>query len=81
MYRFVEEKFSVDMKQTVGMAFLTKVMEVSGTAVKVQVWDTAGQVGFAGHRITYRSLGEICERHVVLFSSCARRDRRLRRHQ
>lgn len=26
MHRFVDEKFSVDMKHTVGMAFLTKVM-------------------------------------------------------
>ena len=45
MYRFVEEKFQMDMKQTVGMGFLTKVMDVDGVSVKVQVWDTAGQVG------------------------------------
>lgn len=47
MYRFVEEKFQMDMKHTVGMAFLTKMMDVNGSSVKVQVWDTAGQERFA----------------------------------
>jgi small GTP-binding protein len=44
MYRFVEGHMTVDVKKSVGVAFLTKVIEVNGAPVKVQVWDTAGQV-------------------------------------
>eukprot|EP00942_MAST-04A_sp_MAST-4A-sp1_P012167 g12167.t1 len=34
-------EFSHEFKSTVGVEFLTKQLEVDGTIVKAQIWDTA----------------------------------------
>lgn len=41
--RFVADVFDRTMPTTIGAAFLSKVVSLRGTAVKFQIWDTAGQ--------------------------------------
>jgi len=43
MCRFVDNKFSMLTKSTIGSDFLTKSMEVDGKPLSLQIWDTAGQ--------------------------------------
>eukprot|EP00736_Rhodelphis_marinus_P009150 Rmarinus@m.4274 len=46
LYRFTEQKFLADAPHTIGVEFGTRVVEVCGTPIKLQVWDTAGQERF-----------------------------------
>lgn len=41
--RFVESKFQSDSQSTIGVEFGSRVVELSGTSVKLQIWDTAGE--------------------------------------
>ena len=41
--RLNTNEFSEEFLSTIGVEFLTKVLEVDGVRVKAQVWDTAGQ--------------------------------------
>lgn len=43
---FVEKKFQKGMPQTIGVEFGSKVINVNGKKVKLQIWDTAGQERF-----------------------------------
>ena len=45
-HRMVENVFVSRTKNTVGVSYLTKAVEIDGSPVRVQVWDTAGQVNF-----------------------------------
>ena len=40
--RFVKETFSPNLGSTVGAAFNSKVMTVSGSKIELDIWDTAG---------------------------------------
>jgi Ras-related protein Rab-7A len=46
MNRFVNQKFSLQYKSTIGADFLTKEMLVDDRLVTLQLWDTAGPERF-----------------------------------
>jgi small GTP-binding protein len=41
--RFTKNEFNLESKTTIGVEFATKVVEIEGRQLKVQIWDTAGQ--------------------------------------
>lgn len=43
LHRFVEDTFSEDQTQTIGVEFGAKVVNILGQKIKLQIWDTAGQ--------------------------------------
>lgn len=43
LHRFVEDAFSEDQTQTIGVEFGAKVVHLLGKRIKLQIWDTAGQ--------------------------------------
>jgi small GTP-binding protein len=45
-HRMVEDTFQDESKSTVGVTYLSKTLALAGGSVRVQVWDTAGQVSF-----------------------------------
>uniref|UniRef100_A0A3Q3X8L5 RAB14, member RAS oncogene family n=1 Tax=Mola mola TaxID=94237 RepID=A0A3Q3X8L5_MOLML len=72
LHQFTEKKFMADCPHTIGVEFGTRIMEVHGQKVKLQIWDTAGQEDvtyeeakqFAeenGEKCIYASLGENVE--------------------
>ncbi|VDD75689.1 unnamed protein product [Mesocestoides corti] len=44
--RFVEDSFKEDTLHTIGVEFGTKIIQVGGESLKLQIWDTAGQERF-----------------------------------
>eukprot|EP01104_Vermistella_antarctica_P009918 TRINITY_DN2608_c0_g1_i1.p1 TRINITY_DN2608_c0_g1~~TRINITY_DN2608_c0_g1_i1.p1 ORF type:complete len:213 (+),score=50.54 TRINITY_DN2608_c0_g1_i1:187-825(+) len=46
LHRFIENKFKQESTHTIGVEFGSKVVEVGGKNVKLQIWDTAGQERF-----------------------------------
>jgi len=44
--QFTMSKFVADTPHTIGVEFGTRIIEVSGEKVKLQIWDTAGQERF-----------------------------------
>ena len=42
--QFTDKKVLADSPHTIGVEFGTRVCEVDGKTVKLQIWDTAGQV-------------------------------------
>eukprot|EP01102_Stenamoeba_stenopodia_P017775 TRINITY_DN641_c0_g1_i1.p1 TRINITY_DN641_c0_g1~~TRINITY_DN641_c0_g1_i1.p1 ORF type:complete len:214 (-),score=44.29 TRINITY_DN641_c0_g1_i1:413-1054(-) len=46
LHRFIDDKFKKDSTHTIGVEFGSKVVEVGGKNVKLQIWDTAGQERF-----------------------------------
>jgi small GTP-binding protein len=50
--RFLRDTFELEEPETIGVLYEAFVQEVHGTAVEIQLWDTAGQE-------QYRSLGPI----------------------
>eukprot|EP00640_Fibrocapsa_japonica_P009831 CAMPEP_0113946498 /NCGR_PEP_ID=MMETSP1339-20121228/58086_1 /TAXON_ID=94617 /ORGANISM="Fibrocapsa japonica" /LENGTH=79 /DNA_ID=CAMNT_0000952619 /DNA_START=48 /DNA_END=284 /DNA_ORIENTATION=- /assembly_acc=CAM_ASM_000762 len=45
--RLHSDIFQEDFVSTIGVEFVSKVMEVNGEKIKLQVWDTAGQERYA----------------------------------
>eukprot|EP00758_Cryptobia_borreli_P002590 Tbor_TRINITY_DN3143_c0_g1::TRINITY_DN3143_c0_g1_i1::g.14779::m.14779/K07880/RAB4B; Ras-related protein Rab-4B len=43
LHRFVEDTFTEDQTQTIGVEFGAKLVNILGKKVKLQIWDTAGQ--------------------------------------
>lgn len=43
LHRFVEDSFSEEQTQTIGVEFGAKSVQVLGQSIKLQIWDTAGQ--------------------------------------
>jgi small GTP-binding protein len=41
--RFIKNQFDPTHNPTVGIDFVSKNLNISGTAVRLQLWDTAGQ--------------------------------------
>jgi len=61
LHQFTENKFVPDSPHTIGVEFGTRIVEVSGKKIKLQIWDTAGQERF--RTITssyYRGAHGIC---------------------
>eukprot|EP01089_Gocevia_fonbrunei_P022167 TRINITY_DN885_c0_g1_i1.p2 TRINITY_DN885_c0_g1~~TRINITY_DN885_c0_g1_i1.p2 ORF type:complete len:205 (+),score=46.96 TRINITY_DN885_c0_g1_i1:132-746(+) len=49
LVRYVQDKFSLNTKSTIGASFLQKRVELDdGQVATCQIWDTAGQERFAG---------------------------------
>jgi small GTP-binding protein len=46
LLRYTDDKFQDTFMTTIGVDFKTKFITVDGTAVKLQIWDTAGQEKF-----------------------------------
>ncbi|MDP2434317.1 MAG: GTP-binding protein [archaeon] len=46
LHNFTEGKFAPDSPHTIGVEFGTRIIEVVGRKIKLQVWDTAGQERF-----------------------------------
>ncbi|KAL3311516.1 Ras- protein Rab-14 [Cichlidogyrus casuarinus] len=60
MQMFTLNKFSSDIAHTIGVEFGTKVIEIKGEKIKLQIWDTAGQERFrAVTRSYYRGAAGI----------------------
>lgn len=56
--RLCRNEFDETIEATIGVEFLTKVVTVNDTEVKLQIWDTAGQE-------RYRSVGKAYYRNSV----------------
>uniref|UniRef100_A0AAY5KX25 Ras-related protein Rab-4B n=1 Tax=Esox lucius TaxID=8010 RepID=A0AAY5KX25_ESOLU len=54
LHQFIETKFKQDSNHTIGVEFGSRVVNVGGKTVKLQIWDTAGQERFS--RETYNAL-------------------------
>lgn len=49
MNRFVDEKFLIDYKATIGVNLMAKKLEIeNGTVINFSIWDIAGQLAFKG---------------------------------
>eukprot|EP00761_Pharyngomonas_kirbyi_P012686 gb/GECH01012713.1/.p1 GENE.gb/GECH01012713.1/~~gb/GECH01012713.1/.p1 ORF type:complete len:204 (+),score=31.98 gb/GECH01012713.1/:1-612(+) len=46
LHQFTENKFLQESCHTIGVEFGTKVVDVNGQHIKLQIWDTAGQERF-----------------------------------
>ncbi|KJE92104.1 Ras-like protein Rab-14 [Capsaspora owczarzaki ATCC 30864] len=46
LHQFTEKKFLPDCPHTIGVEFGTRIIEVNGQKIKLQIWDTAGQERF-----------------------------------
>jgi|EP00670_Eutreptiella_braarudii_P005267 Ras-related protein Rab-14 len=56
LHQFTEHKFLPDSPHTIGVEFGTRVVDISGKLIKLQIWDTAGQERFrAVTRSYYRN--------------------------
>ncbi|KAK7873199.1 hypothetical protein R5R35_006409 [Gryllus longicercus] len=48
LHQFIESKFKDESSHTIGVEFGSKIVNVGGKSVKLQIWDTAGQERFRG---------------------------------
>jgi len=46
LHHFIESKFKEDSSHTIGVEFGSRIVNVGGKSVKLQIWDTAGQERF-----------------------------------
>lgn len=46
LHRFIDDKFKKESTHTIGVEFGSKIVEVGGNSIKLQIWDTAGQERF-----------------------------------
>jgi len=46
LHQFTEKRFTADSPHTIGVEFGTRIVNVRGKKVKLQIWDTAGQERF-----------------------------------
>jgi len=61
LFRYVENKFTIATKSTIGSDFLSKEITVDGRPVNLQIWDTAGQERFQGLGTAfYRGADGVC---------------------
>uniref|UniRef100_A0A3P8ZT46 Ras-related protein Rab-14 n=1 Tax=Esox lucius TaxID=8010 RepID=A0A3P8ZT46_ESOLU len=61
LHQFTEKKFMADCPHTIGVEFGTRIIEVSGQKVKLQIWDTAGQERFRARDVTYEEAKQFAE--------------------
>ena len=70
LHQFTEKKFMADCPHTIGVEFGTRIIEVAGQKIKLQIWDTAGQERFrAVTRSYYRGAAGMLGEIVFLASS------------
>ncbi|XP_063700689.1 ras-related protein Rab-4B [Culicoides brevitarsis] len=46
LHQFIESKFKEGSSHTIGVEFGSKIINVGGKSIKLQIWDTAGQERF-----------------------------------
>lgn len=46
LHHFIESKYKEDSSHTIGVEFGSRIVNVGGSVVKLQIWDTAGQDRF-----------------------------------
>ncbi|GAB5578387.1 ras-related protein Rab-4B [Prionailurus iriomotensis] len=68
LHQFIEKKFKDDSNHTIGVEFGSKIINVGGKYVKLQIWDTAGQERF-----------RVCDEKLL--QRCRGSTPRLRHHQ
>ncbi|KAH0795519.1 small GTP-binding protein [Histomonas meleagridis] len=56
--RLIDDEFSTENVSTIGVEYMSTVLEIDGQPVKLQIWDTAGQEKF-------RSIAKSYFRHSV----------------
>uniref|UniRef100_A0A671KF45 Ras-related protein Rab-14-like n=3 Tax=Sinocyclocheilus TaxID=75365 RepID=A0A671KF45_9TELE len=66
LHQFTEKKFMADCPHTIGVEFGTRIIEVSGQKVKLQIWDTAGQERFRARDVTYEEAKQFAEENGKL---------------
>jgi len=83
LHRFIDNKFKKESTHTIGVEFGSKIVEVGGRNVKLQIWDTAGQERFrsvtrsyyrgaAGAILVYDTTNRDTYNHVSSWLSDAR---------
>eukprot|EP00892_Ulva_mutabilis_P001926 jgi/Ulvmu1/11734/UM008_0147.1 len=83
--RFTRNEFLVESKQTIGVEFATRTVEIEGKKIKAQIWDTAGQERFraiteAYYRGTVGALVVYDITRSITFEHCERWLKELRDH-
>uniref|UniRef100_A0AAQ4R1P8 RAB4B, member RAS oncogene family n=1 Tax=Gasterosteus aculeatus aculeatus TaxID=481459 RepID=A0AAQ4R1P8_GASAC len=80
LHQFIENKFKQDSNHTIGVEFGSRVVNVAGKTVKLQIWDTAGQERFRSvTRSYYRgAAGALLVYDITRYtlSNCIRSDGR-----
>lgn len=51
--RYIDNTFEPDYKSTIGVQFMTKVVDTEDTTTKLVIWDVAGQSKFTSYRHLY----------------------------
>eukprot|EP00918_Siedleckia_nematoides_P059987 GHVU01130832.1.p1 GENE.GHVU01130832.1~~GHVU01130832.1.p1 ORF type:complete len:213 (-),score=36.31 GHVU01130832.1:87-725(-) len=83
LHQFIENKFKKNSPHTIGVEFGSKILEVGGKRIKLQIWDTAGQEryrsvtrsyyrGAAGALIVYDITNRETYSHLVTWLADAR---------
>uniref|UniRef100_A0A673M9H3 Ras-related protein Rab-14-like n=1 Tax=Sinocyclocheilus rhinocerous TaxID=307959 RepID=A0A673M9H3_9TELE len=70
LHQFTEKKFMADCPHTIGVEFGTRIIEVSGQKVKLQIWDTAGQERFRARDVTYEEAKQFAEENGKHLCKC-----------
>jgi len=61
LLRYVQNKFTIATKSTIGSDFLSKEITAEGRPILLQIWDTAGQERFQGLGTSfYRGADGVC---------------------
>ena len=58
--QYVKKQFSLQYKSTIGADFLTKEVNVEGSVVQLQLWDTAGAERFHSMGASFYRNSECC---------------------
>jgi len=69
LHRFTEGRFKGDSTHTIGVEFGSKILELNGRTVKLQIWDTAGQERFRSVTRSYYRGAAAC---VVVYDITSR---------
>jgi len=83
LHQFTDKKFVADSPHTIGVEFGTRIIDVMGKKIKLQVWDTAGQERFravtrsyyrgaAGALLVYDTTRRITYNHLTTWLADAR---------
>lgn len=67
MMRFANDNFSPSFIATIGIDFKTKIIEVSGSKIKLQIWDTAGQERFRAITTSYYKGANVI---IIVYNVC-----------
>jgi len=83
LHQFTDHKFVPDSPHTIGVEFGTRIIDVLGKKIKLQVWDTAGQERFravtrsyyrgaAGALLVYDTTRRVTYNHLTTWLTDAR---------